>query len=366
MSKIEWTESTWNPVVGCSPVSPGCLNCYAATMANRLHRMTLAGRNVPGYESPPLTDLRDDRQVFNGTVRCLEQRLGVPLKWREPRTIFVCSMSDLYHESVPTEFIDRVHAVMALCGQHTFQVLTKRPKRMAEHSLDEETPERVWRAAEAMSGGGVPDEWPLPNVWHGTSAEDQKRYLDRIGWLMATLSAVRFLSIEPLIGPVKLNLHKPVLTDILDAEDPGRTNRGVYPFTNVDAVTRRYHRLGWVIVGGESGRRARPCRAGWIGRIVDDCRAAGVPAFVKQLGANVWDRNDAGFDADEHVWAEGPMAGRTALPRAWPMAETEDDPGDRGYQGAPVRVRLRHPKGADMSEWPECLRVRQMPGEVVR
>lgn len=353
MSNIEWTESTWNPIAGCTPVSPGCLNCYAATMANRLHGMTLAGRKVPGYESPPITSLRDGRQVFNGTVRLLPERLDEPLKRRTPTIWFVNSMSDLFHESVPFEYIDRVFAVMALCPRHTFQVLTKRAERMAEYLNRREiskawtpsvrfgdggsdaakwkTPcDRVYSTAWEMKGKDAAPSlvWPLPNVWLGISAEDQTRLDERLVHLLAFPAAVRFLSCEPLLGPINL---------------PGDVRR---------------RGLGWVIIGGESGPKARPCRVRWISHLVNQCSRLKIPAFVKQLGGFVVDRNDAGFDAEDWTEEDGTPVEKSA----WPCSVLDVEPLDpMMYQGAPVRVRLADRKGGDMREWPMDLRVRDMP-----
>lgn len=336
MSNIEWTDATWNPVVGCTPVSPGCLNCYAATMANRLHHMgrhEYVGLTVrKGHIDTP-DGMQGGRQVFNGTVRCLPDRLAIPLHWKKPRMIFANSMSDLFHEAVPFEFIDKVFAVMALCPRHTMQILTKRPERMAEYLS---TPH--WEIGTSPSAG-IPqsfsrhdwirtvakymspedrwehlpdvDEWPLPNVWLGTSVEDQARADERIPHLLKCPAAVRFLSCEPLLGPLDL----------------------------ASAVVKR--RIGdpqpnWVIVGGESGANARPCNVAWIRSIVAQCKAAVVPVFVKQLGARPTE-----------------VGCGDLMPMAW----TWDDGGEQVERWYKPRDR----KGGDMAEWSEDLRVRQMP-----
>lgn len=210
-SKIEWTEMTWNPVTGCSKVSQGCKYCYAERMAARLKAM-----GVKHYE--------------NGfEVALHEDSLETPLKWKKPRVVFVNSMSDLFHESVPLEFIERVFATMTRCPQHTFQILTKRSERLRE-------------VANSLS-------WPA-NVWMGVSVEDQ-RVVFRIEDLKYVPAAVRFLSCEPLIGPLNnLSLN------------------GIH----------------WVIVGGESGPGARPMKEEWVHSILNQCRTNHIPFFFKQWG----------------------------------------------------------------------------------
>lgn len=334
MSNIEWTDTTWNPVVGCTPVSPGCLNCYAATMARRLEAM---GRpeyqprewwwppssNPDGTAAEParldkvtrIAEVHGGRAVFTGDVRTVPDRLADPLRWRKPRRVFVNSMSDLFHESVPFEFIDRVFAVMALCPQHTFQVLTKRPERMAEYlsrpwvnmadgrrglrdSINDAAFKLAGRYAFPTQSHGMLAHpgWPLPNVWLGTSVEDQARADERIPHLLRCPAAVRFLSCEPLLGAVKPQLIQ---------WDP----------TYGDEVRSK---IGWIILGGESGPSARPCDVAWIRSIVRQCAEAGVACFVKQLGRR-------------------------------PIVPTDE----------PWAVLDR--KGADPAEWPEDLRVRQFP-----
>lgn len=210
-SKIEWTEATWNPVTGCSKVSAGCKNCYAERLAARLQAMGNA-RYRNGFKVTLHPDLLD-----------------LPRRWREPRLIFVNSMSDLFHEQVPLEFIRRVFATMRDCPQHTFQILTKRSARLRQMAREL--------------------QWPA-NVWMGVSVEDA-RVVDRVHDLQAVNAAVRFVSCEPLIGP---------LDDLpLDG-------------------------IHWVIVGGESGPGARPMRMEWVRTIFRQCRKAKVPFFFKQWG----------------------------------------------------------------------------------
>jgi protein gp37 len=210
-STIEWTEATWNPVTGCSKVSPGCANCYAETLSLRY-----------GYSKLPWTPANAEQNVV-----LHPERLDQPRKWKRPRLIFVNSMSDLFHELVPWDYIDRVFDVMEQCPRHTFQILTKRPERM--------------RAIARV----VP-----PNVWLGTSIEND-RWVKRADFLRETPQAIRFLSLEPLLGPLpSLDL------------------------TGID----------WAIVGGESGAGHRPIDPQWVRDIRDRCLEAGVAFFFKQWG----------------------------------------------------------------------------------
>lgn len=208
-SGIEWTEATWNPVTGCTKVSPGCARCYAERIAERF-------RGTPTFPNG-----------FDVTLRY--DRLTLPLRWRRPRRIFVNSMSDLFNEAVPLEFVQAVFETMRLAHQHQFQVLTKRSARLRELA-----PQLHWPG----------------NVWMGVSVENQ-RWTSRIDDLRTVPAAVRFLSVEPLLGPVDLDLGG----------------------------------IDWVIVGGESGPGARPMRADWARSVRDQCQAASVPFFFKQWGA---------------------------------------------------------------------------------
>jgi len=230
-SSIEWTEVTWNPLTGCTKVSPGCKHCYAERMALRLQAM----------------GLDKYRNGFRLTLH--PAALTEPLRWKTPHLIFVNSMSDLFHPEVPVEFIQEVFSVMATAHWHTFQALTKRASRLRE--LD------------ALLS------WP-PNVWMGVSVEDQ-RYVDRIDDLRETGAAIKFLSCEPLLGP---------LPDL--------------PLSGID----------WVIVGGESGPGARPMEAEWVREIRDQCLAAGVAFFFKQWGGP--QKKRAGRVLDGQVWEEMP------------------------------------------------------------
>lgn len=294
-SAIEWTDATWNPTTGCSRVSGGCDHCYAMHFARRFD-----GQGK-GYDG---TTRRGKRGTdWTGVVNLHPDRLPLPFRWRKPRRVFVDSMSDLFHPAVPFDFIGRVFGTMALAPRHTFQVLTKRPER-AEEILAVLNPQAVWdagRTLAALHGAHPRDKprevWPLPNVWLGTSVEDQEAADERIPALLRSPAAVRFLSCEPLLGPVDLDAW-------------------VYEGD-----------LDWVIVGGESGPGARDCALSDVRAVVEQCQAAGVAVFVKQLGARP-------------VWGDSVVDMHFAM---------------RGD---------RDPKGGDISQFPEDLRVREFPPTV--
>lgn len=270
-SKIEWTDSSWNCVTGCTKVSAGCDHCYAETFAERW-------RGTPGHHF---------EQGFD--VKLWPKRLDLPLRWRRPRRVFVNSMSDVFHEAVPDEFIAQMFAVMAATPRHTFQVLTKRHARMRSLLNSEEHGERV--AAELARIWGVPRvaplRGPLPNVWLGVSVEDQKWADIRIPALIETPAAVRFLSCEPLLGPVDLWrylwLNGPSTAGPF--RDYAGRRRGGGGIGGQMVTHVRARDLHWVIVGGESGPGARPCGLGWIEEILNACHEAEVPIFIKQLGS---------------------------------------------------------------------------------
>ena len=305
-TKIEWTEATWNPITGCTVISPGCTNCYAMLLAGtRLaHIPSRAGLTQPSKAGP----------VWTGEVRFNEEQLTQPLHWRKPRMIFVCAHGDLFHESVPDEWIDRVFASMALAHQHTLQVLTKRSGRMRKYLADPRRPYMIARRCldlvianpaehgRLMTGENWPvasegdsddpsdvtlKTWPLPNVWLGVSVEDQKRADERIPDLLATPAAVRWISAEPLLGPVDLNAirdpkHFPGLIrkDVLRGQEHHEDDGDQWTWMP---------RLDWVIVGGESGPGARvwPGFDEACGSLRDQCKSAGVPFFMKQMAGPV-------------------------------------------------------------------------------
>jgi protein gp37 len=320
-SAIEWTEATWNPIVGCSIVSPGCTNCYAMKMAYRL-----VGMGVETYAG--LTKDSNAGPVWTGAVRLVEDALLKPLRWKRPRQIFVNSMSDLFHESVPDEWIDQIFAVIALAPQHTFQVLTKRADRMRayvsgmwdrrEHLGElmgkiggEER--KGWYAPECDSQRGwVGMHLPLPNVWLGVSTEDQARADERIPDLLATPAAVRWVSAEPLLGAIDFrniaigSKTLDALTGAHSATVPMVGFRDAQrAISTLPSLPPRTAALDWVVVGGESGPKARPMHPDWARSIRNQCRAASVSFFFKQWGnwETVYDR-----DRDDPDWRRCPQA----------------------------------------------------------
>ena len=324
-TKIEWTDATWNIVTGCSVVSPGCTNCYA---------MRLAGNRLKHHESRKgLTQQTKAGPVWTGEVRFNEQWLTHPLNWKRPRRIFVCAHGDLFAEGVKDEWLDRIFAIMALCPQHTFQVLTKRPERMRaylagggdgtrkhgraiaraciDYAIEDKAIMRLMLTTLHTTWPVVPEgdpedpddllprHWPLPNVWLGVSVEDQKRADERIPVLLATPAALRWISAEPLLGPLDLmsilggtqwmggqrgcdGTHRhdgragQVIHGTLHQSDPRQ------PHHHHDERCRTG--LGWIVAGGESGPDARPMHPDWVRAIRDQCAAAGVPFNFKQWG----------------------------------------------------------------------------------
>ena len=315
---IEWATKVWNPLRGCSRVSEGCRHCYAERMAARF-----SGAGQP-YEG--LVRQTDGGPRWTGEVRFIAEKLGEPLRWRGPERVFVNSMSDLFHEKVTDEQIAAVFGVMAACPQHTFLVLTKRAERMRQWFEWVRTAERgrwdgtVIHYAERMLGGAISPSIPgvpLPNVEIGVSVEDQPTADERIPHLLATPAARRIVSLEPMIGPVDLDDERDWLTPLHLLPVEGAIGDVPCAVSTTSAGVPRHPALDWVIVGGESGPGARPFDLAWIRSIVQQCRVTGVPCFVKQLGARPVDAS-----------------------------------GD---------LLLKSRKGADMSEWPLDLRVREFP-----
>jgi protein gp37 len=255
-TRIEWTDATWNPVTGCTKVSDGCKHCYAERQWARL-----AANPATRYHGRKFTDVQEHGDI-----------LDQPLRWKKPRRIFVDGMSDLFHPDVSDRFIADVFGVMAACPQHTFQVLTKRPERMRKligagcmGRFESDAEE-----AAALYTDALPD-WPLPNVWLGVSVEDQATADERIPLLLDTPAAVRWVSCEPLLGPVDL---RPYLDWSFAFADMSRPD------------------LDWVVVGGESGPKARPIHPDWVRSLRDQCAAADVPFLFKQWGEWLPDERD--------------------------------------------------------------------------
>lgn len=322
-SNIEWTDATWNPVRGCSRVSEGCRNCYAEKFAARF-----AGDGQPDARTKigpsglykGFVKLTSEGPRWTGNVELVKKHLADPLKWRNPKRIFVNSMSDLFHESLADEEIQAIFGVMSMCGQHTFQVLTKRPERMLDffsnpintvtmcqadatvRDVPTHTPNRHLHRGDYRNINH--HEWPLPNVWLGVSVENQATADARIPLLLRTQAAKRFVSYEPAL-------------DVVSYE----AGRGYLTGESHDNAPYKGRKLDWVIVGGESGPGARPFDIQWARQTVQQCKEAGVACFVKQLGAK-------------------------------PIYETNANE---------YPLLLKDGKGGDMAEWPEDLRVREFP-----
>ena len=281
MTKIEWADRTWNPVTGCTPISEGCENCYASRMAKRL-----VGRCGYSADEPFRVTLHPDR---------LEQ----PLRWEKPQRIFVCSMGDLFHPDIPIEFVAEVFDVMAswklkcrkkecehdeLCWHdpgHTYMILTKRPQRIAE--TFEKMIEHVgrhWPGDMALNVSLEVDDWPLPNVWLGVTAENQQRADERIPILLQIPAAVRFVSVEPMLGPVRLDR----LSRHSTQDDWIYFDNALTGFKAHKAGGWFENKLDWIICGGETGPGARPMHPDWAMSLQDQCQVAGVPFFFKQWG----------------------------------------------------------------------------------
>ena len=269
MSKIEWTEKTWNPASGCTKISDGCKNCYAETMAKRLKAM-----GIKEYE--------------NGFAVTLHpSRLREPLERKKPTMYFVCSMGDLFHEDVPFEFIYKIWVVMINSSQHTFQVLTKRPDRMFEFIS-------VYAPVRAMTGETYGTDFLPKNIWLGVTAENQEQADKRIPILIDTPAAVRFVSIEPMLGEINLQkLHRKMVNGA-----PAYPCNEPYLFD-----------LDWVIVGGETGANARPMHPDWVRSIKEQCEEAKVPFFFKQWGEfNTLPQGKSATGYKSHFWQDGRQA----------------------------------------------------------
>jgi protein gp37 len=308
-TRIEWTDETWNPTIGCTKVSAGCKNCYAERLWPKVE-----GSRVKREDGEP-------RPFTN--VRCHPERLDAPLHWRKPRRVFVNSMSDLFHEDVPDEFIDKIFAVMALAPQHIFQALTKRPERMlrycqtddsSNHEYDPDLGGEATRDAfiegQAQAiyekrHGEDPSmclavHQPLKNVWLGVSVEDQATADERIPLLLQTPAAVRFVSYEPALSPVDF------WTYLTESEGCANCGDDSFPLGHCcdDPAIVTTPALDWIIAGSESGPRARPAELDWYRSLRDQCSAAGVPFFLKQHVIN--GKKISLPELDGRTWAEYP------------------------------------------------------------
>ena len=270
MSKIEWTRNddgtegkTWNPIGGCSVVSPGCTNCYAMRMAARIEKMQ------PDSHYKGLTRQVNGNPVWTGKIaRAPDKTFYAPSKWKKPTRVFVNSMSDLFHEDVADEWIDDVFAIMRYQDRHEYQILTKRPARMRDYVRNRYNFFTMLNDKAAFNDG-KPTPFVAPNIWLGVSAEDQARADERIPLLLDTPAAVRFISAEPLLGPIDLSRFI-------------RRRRVIDAAGSLDDDWKQKI-LDWVIVGGESGPGKRAVNPEWLRDVRDQCRAAGVPLFVKQI-----------------------------------------------------------------------------------
>lgn len=344
-TSIEWTEQTWNPVVGCTKVSPGCAHCYAETMAARLKGMALAdikaGRD-PGKKRHYI-DAIDDKGRWSGKLIPVPEALADPFSWKKPRRVFVNSMSDLFHESLPVEFIASVFGVMSFAPEHTFQVLTKRASLMYDFFMRYHAGDYLdnlnWWIDEACSAldpkytKGIRNrcqyKLPLPNVHPGVSVENQQQAMKRIPFIARTPAAVRWLSVEPLLGSITFGCTCFVCDN---------TTRGGGGVCRACGKPTAWRSMDWIVVGGESGSGARACDIDWIRSIVRQCHKVKIPCFVKQVGTHVIDtRATVANDCPEN--------------ECWPA----------GTRTKGQRIMLNDRKGGDPLEWPHDLRIRQYP-----
>jgi len=301
MSKIQWTEQTWNPVTGCTKVSEGCAHCYAEGVANRFW---------------------GDRKF--GDVQFHPERLEQPLRRRKPTMYFVNSMSDLFHEDISFEVIAAILGIIAITPHHTYQILTKRPYRMLEffswlrfsdgdpwtechfQALQNDNEAEVIHKYDAKPTY----EWPLPNLWLGVTCENQRTADERIPLLLQTPAAVRFLSCEPLLEAVDIDFENIAVGFVEDQMATVGWDQSKYGMWEDFSPSELLH---WVIVGGESGAKARPCDIAWIRSIVEQCKEAEVPCFVKQLGSKPVETVATGLQ-----WDWGATKGKGGNPDEWP------------------------------------------------
>jgi protein gp37 len=361
-SKIEWTDASWNPVVGCQVISPGCKNCYAQRQAMRLSLMH------PNGPYKQVVRVRDGRALpkWNGRAVEVAERLDQPLRWQRPRRIFVNSMSDLFHHDVSREFIAATLGVMALCGHHTFQLLTKRPARMRE-LMDSITLEEAiesmadygvsWGSSgfskhvmREMTAMGRDTKWDgpfcdMPWLMLGVSVEDQETADERLPDLLGTRAATRFVSYEPALGPV-----------YFPDNSLGCTGHLAETFGNP--------LIHQIIIGGESGPESRPFDVIWAESVIEQTRNNGCAVYMKQLGAVPMDSRLAdiiGPDGKRHYTRPCADAAQMLKDSERTDYETGERTPAKGYSMRAHQLPLKHRKGGDMNEWPEGLRLREIP-----
>jgi protein gp37 len=330
-SKIEWTDATWNPIRGCSRISEGCRNCYAESVANRFK-----GAGLP-YEG-----LITSSGAWNGEIKIIQDKITEPLRWKKPRRIFVNSMSDLFHEKVDIETINKVFAVMSLAQNHTFQILTKRADRMHEYLTTPYREQQIKSAAweilghfPKQSSAGMKATWPLPNIWLGASVEDQITAEKRIPLLLKTPAAIRWISAEPLINAINLSSTLGGTLWIGGQRGCNGTHNGI---GTIDCPKHAHHHhdercnrgLDWVVAGGESGKNARRMKPDWIRSLRDQCVYAKVPFFFKQWGEYGlnWYKDENGEKIPGTEWqylAGKKIAGRELDGRIWDQFPGENN-----------------------------------------
>jgi protein gp37 len=342
-TNIEWTDATWNPVRGCSRVSEGCRNCYAERIASRFIDVRDPGDPIMILEPGKFRDFVERTKSgprWTGKVQLIDSKLHEPLHWKQPRRVFVNSMSDLFHEALSIDDIAHVFATMAEARQHTFQILTKRAERLP--SVVKAIEGRIRLAWEAFDAGSFP--WPLPNVWLGVSVEDQKTADERILFLRRTPAAVRFVSYEPALGPLDLSRHMWPVHWHWSAQYRSPEEAlaaGAYAKKKRQAlVSADAEFIDWIIVGGESGPGARPFNIAWARNVIGQCKDAEVACFVKQLGADPYFEASANENLLDRVWPHSPQ---------FPQHDGQ------------IRTKLRDKKGGDWNEWPADLHIREFP-----
>lgn len=356
-TEIQWTDRTFSPITGCTRTSPGCEHCYAERLvATRL-------RQQKRYQGLAMMcgAVGNQEAHWTNAIRLHEDLLLEPLKWQKPQKVFVCSMSDAFHKDVPDAFLDRMFAVFALSPHITFQMLTKRAERMRSYLSAPDICARIEAAAVAIAEGNCHGRWfahafngrkflprwPLPNVWLGVSVESQKYADERVPLLAETPATIRFLSCEPLIGPVDLLQFLPIAAHKSFHTPTGRqVSKTYWTPQEAEAFMIPKPMIHWCIVGGESGPQARPCQLEWMRALVAQCKAGSVAPFVKQLGA-------APLIAREE-WADTPAPPLLREPKT---KESEYVENHRGYG----ILHLKNSHGGDMSEWPDDLRIREFP-----